>query len=91
MYIINSSLILHLDKNSNSLAYLYFTDEKCRLINIPKNINVYMFDCDNNKILIRPTFKNKYYILSWCESYDIYLNNQKICELSHKISWDIMF
>ena len=90
-YPIDANIILHINRVSDSIACLFFTDELGNNINIPSNINLFSYDIDNNKkrILIS-SIENLHYVLCWTEDYVIDLNGKNILNMKCQRVWNII-
>ena len=81
---VNESLILYIERMTNSWASLYFTDEMNNRLQIPYEITVYdsVFDT-NNSILQLKQSNGGFYCLSWTENYVIKYKGDTILTITN--------
>ena len=77
-----SEIILHIKRETNSSACLYFTNQLNTSIHIPPDFIIYK----NNKILYP---KNNQYILFWNKNYDIVYNGETLQNIRNEKTWTI--
>ena len=77
----DSTTILQIITISNSVAMLYFTDERGKKINIPNGIVIYQYDYENVNKKITLNHINHYYPLCWTENYTIEFNTHVLLAL----------
>jgi hypothetical protein len=87
IYKIESDIILHIERVSNSMCNLFFTDENENIINIPDTIEVNSFNHEN-KIICLP-IDHKFYFLYWNNDYEISYANIIMLYIKSQKSWDI--
>lgn len=101
-YTVDSQLILHIKNVSDSLAYLYFTDENNNNIDIPNNIILYSVNENDDKIVSRsyvsskipevnrPPFDGMFYYMDCTDYFEITYNDIIILTLNPTDSWEIV-
>jgi hypothetical protein len=87
-YDVNTSIKLHIIRTNNSVAVMYFSDERSDKINIPEGIIVYTYDYQTNKRIIQKSL-NKEYVLCWTDDYEIELNGNVLINIRNQRKWNI--
>jgi hypothetical protein len=91
-YNISENVVIHIDKISNSVAFLYFTNKSNEKINIPSGLVVYEYDFQTNeKVMLKPI--QQHFVLSWTDNYTIeYVFENKtivILDIKNERNWTI--
>jgi hypothetical protein len=94
---ITENIRLNIEKETETIAVLYFTqlsdemdNEIITNIDIPEGIKVYTYDEKKEKIVENPMKNSQQYILCWTENYIIEYNDNCLCKIISKKSWDIL-
>lgn len=85
----DSYTILHITRISNSIAVLYFTDEKGIKINIPNDIIVYTYNYEDTKNKVIQKNINQEYALCWTDNYTIECGEEELINIKNQRKWNI--
>lgn len=87
---IDTNIYLQIERVSDSVSRLHFTDEIHNIINIPENISVHTnYGRDNYlKSLLKPVHPS-YYALCWTDNYTITYNKKTILCIESQRCWNI--
>jgi hypothetical protein len=86
---IDQDIILHIKRINNSVANLYFTDEKLNKINIPDKIFVFTYNYENRHEKIPVQKINQGYILCWTDNYTVEFNKKVLINIKNQRQWNI--
>ena len=85
-YELKKNIIFHIEKTTESIARLYFTDEHNSLIEKPTTFHI---ESDNNEdFVMEKPIDNNYY-LCWCDNYTITYDQKKIMNIDSQRTWNI--
>lgn len=90
---VDTQIVLNLERNSDSTAMLFFTDEEKNLISIPDKILVYTYEMMPNILSIKtvlPPIHPNYYALCWTDRYEIMYGDKLILSTETTRSWNIV-
>ena len=76
-YSINSCLFINIEKVTQSISVLYFTDENNIKINIPNGTFMYSYE-DKHKYMVNPIPYTQCYSLCYTDKYELLINGVKI-------------
>ena len=82
-----SEIILHIKRENNSSATLYFTNQLNEEIDIPSDFKVYK-NKNNMNVLLHPNETNDY-TLYWRKNYDIVYNGDTLYNIRNDRTWTI--
>ena len=88
---IGSQIVLKLERKSDSVAMLLFTDDNDNILPIPKEIVVYTYTSKmDNKSTIQTKIHPNYYALCWTDRYDILYKGVIILSTETTRSWNLV-
>jgi len=76
-YSINSCLFINIEKVTQSISVLYFTDENNIKINIPNGTIMYDY-ADNHKFILNPIPYTQSYALCYTDKYELRINGVRM-------------
>jgi hypothetical protein len=87
---LDDSLVLCIERITNSYSTLYFQNEKDVIIPIPNQIAVYdsVYDDKNNIIQIKKS-NGMFYTLGWTENFVIKYKDQIILTITNPRVWEL--
>jgi hypothetical protein len=88
---IDDSLILCIERISNSYATLFFQDDTGNKIHIPNDICVYdsVYDDKNGTLQLKSCNGGMYY-LGWTENFEIHYKNKIILKINNPRIWNFL-
>ena len=81
-----SEIILHIKRQNNSVASLYFTNQLNHKIDIPSNFIIYR---KGRQEIQYPNETNDEYTLYWKNNYDILYNGETLYNIRNERTWTI--
>jgi hypothetical protein len=77
VYSLNNDLLIHIEKVSQSISVLSFTDINYNKINIPNGTFMYSYE-DKHKYMVNPIPYTQCYSLCYTDKYELLINGVKI-------------
>jgi hypothetical protein len=89
-YKLKEDVMFHLEKSTESVARLYFTDENNTQIDKPQIFHVrsYKHDGESLTFTIEKPINNNYF-LCWTDSYSITYDQKEILTIDSQRTWNI--
>jgi hypothetical protein len=86
-----SEILLHIKRNTKSMATLYFTNQLNIKIDIPSDFTIYQNTKNKNRKIIKYPNENKMdeYTLYWNRNYDIVYNGETLYNIRNEKTWTI--
>ena len=90
---LTDNIIIKLEKITESVAILYFTntltEDPNESIDIPEEVKVYTYDINKQKVEERPLKNTQKYALCFTDDYIIVYNNQIVFKMKSTRAWNI--
>lgn len=90
---LTDSILIKLEKITESVAILYFTntltENPNESIDIPEGIKVYTYDLNKQQIEETPLKHSQKYALCFTDDYTIVYNNQIVLKIKSTRAWNI--
>jgi hypothetical protein len=92
-YKLQDDVMFHIEKTTESVARLYFTNEHDSPIEKPRIFHVYTYlydDVDTTCVLLRPV-QDMHYFICWTDSYSIEYEQKEIVKIDSQRTWRINY
>jgi len=91
-YKLNENTLFHIEKTTESIAHLYFTDRHNSPIEKPTTFHIesYKYEGDDIEYVMEKCIDNNYY-LCWSDSYSIIYDQMVIMTMNSQRTWSINY